>query len=79
MSATNGQVTRHTPLADLAEFLRVDEVAAHLDCSKGTVYEAIRCGQLRHCRIGRLVRIPRDAVRDWATNGHREKVRETTS
>jgi excisionase family DNA binding protein len=55
-------ITRHTPLADLPELLRVDEAAIWLDCSRGVVYEMAKTGELRSVRLGRLLRIPRDEL-----------------
>lgn len=43
--------------------LKVREVAAELRCSKNTVYEAIRAGQLRALRLGeRNIRLTREEV-----------------
>jgi excisionase family DNA binding protein len=55
-------VTRHTPLAELPDPLRVEEVAAKLDCSAGVVYAMARSGELASVRLGRLLRIPRAAL-----------------
>ncbi len=58
-------ITRDTLLADLPELLRVQELAAWADCSKGVVYTSIRCDQLAHVKLGRLIRIPRSALEAW--------------
>ena len=58
-------ITRTTPAADLPELLRVDEVARWAAVGRGTIYEAIRRGDLAHISIGRLVRVPRTAVEAW--------------
>ena len=55
-------ITRHTSLADLPEFLRVEEAAIWLDVSEGVVYELCRQGRLRGVRLGRLLRIPKAAL-----------------
>jgi excisionase family DNA binding protein len=55
------KITRHTPVADLPDPMRVEEVAAKLDVSTGIVYAMVKAGQLGF-RLGRLVRIPRAAV-----------------
>jgi excisionase family DNA binding protein len=56
-------ITRHTPLADLPEFLRCEEAAAFLGVSKGIVYELARRGELPSVRFGRLLRIKREGLR----------------
>ena len=56
------EITRHTPLADLPELLRVEEAAAYLDVSKGLVFEMCRRGDLPSVRLGRLVRVRRDGL-----------------
>jgi excisionase family DNA binding protein len=55
-------ITRHTPINELPEVCRVQEVATVLDCSVGVVYEMIRHGQLAHLKLGRLIRVPRSSV-----------------
>ena len=52
---------------DLPELAQVPEVASVLRCSKGMVYELIRSEALPAIRLGRLVRIHRDAVRALVT------------
>jgi len=55
-------VTRTTPLADLPEFMRIEEAAEIFDCSKGILYEMCRTGAIESVRVGRLLRIPRRAI-----------------
>jgi excisionase family DNA binding protein len=55
-------ITRQTPLADLPELLRVEEVALYLGISKGLAYELARRGELPSVRLGRLLRIRRDGL-----------------
>ena len=55
-------VNRHTPLADLPEFLRVEEAAVWLDCGRGIVYDLAKTGALPSVRLGRLLRISRDGL-----------------
>ncbi len=67
-------ITRSTPLSDLPELLRVPEAAQWADVSAGCIYEAIRQGQLRGVRFGRLVRVPRESLAALVgrngSNGH---------
>ncbi len=44
-----------------AEYLTVDEFAALLRLPRSSVYEAISGGRLEHRRVGRSIRIHRDA------------------
>jgi excisionase family DNA binding protein len=59
------EISRTTPLVDLPELLRVDEVAVWADTSRGTIYSAIAERQLPSIRLGRLVRVPRQGLADW--------------
>ncbi|MFY0390221.1 helix-turn-helix domain-containing protein [Hominicoprocola fusiformis] len=54
-----------TSLDSLPVVLRVDEVKAILRIGRNQCYELIRSGQLRSLRIGRQLRIPRDAVEQY--------------
>jgi excisionase family DNA binding protein len=57
----NGHATigRSTPIADLPQFLTVDEYAAYLGIGRALAYAE---AQTRGVRQGRLLRIPREAV-----------------
>ena len=59
------KIDRFTAPNDLPQLARVPEVAAFADCSNGVIYAAIRCGELAHIRLGRLLRIPRTAIVAW--------------
>lgn len=54
---------RHTPIDDLPELLTVPEAADAVGVSTGTIYSMVRTGTLRCIRFGRLMRVPREAVR----------------
>jgi excisionase family DNA binding protein len=58
-------ITRETPLDDLPELLRVDELARWCDCGTGVIYDSVKTGALASVRLGRLVRIPRSALVAW--------------
>jgi excisionase family DNA binding protein len=57
-------IDRHTALEDLPEYLRVEELAAYWDCSKGVIYEMIRRDRLQVVKLGRLIRIKRDGLKE---------------
>lgn len=56
-------------LDELPAVLDVDVVAAFFDVSTWTVREMIRRGELRSVRMGRLIRVPRQAVAEFLDAG----------
>lgn len=52
-------------LQDLPVTLRVEELMPILGIGRNTAYELIRSGQIRSIRIGRQIRIPRDALLEF--------------
>lgn len=45
--------------------LRVEDLTSILDIGRNTAYELVRCGKIRSIRIGRQLRIPKDALQDY--------------
>lgn len=45
--------------------LTVAETAEALDISRTSAYELIRRGDLPHIRIGRVIRVPAEALMEW--------------
>lgn len=45
--------------------LSVTEAARELGVGKNTAYDLIRANRLPHLRIGRNIRIPRQALESW--------------
>jgi excisionase family DNA binding protein len=45
--------------------LKPRAVAQHLGCTEPTVYQLVRSGELRAIRVGRLIRVPESALRDF--------------
>ena len=45
--------------------LRVEDLMPLLGIGRNTAYELVRCGQIRSIRVGRQLRIPKDAVIDF--------------
>ena len=66
-------VTRHTPYEDLPQFLSVEEFRAFIGIGRSTVYDLLRREELPCVRFGRVVRIPRDALRPYLRLGENEK------
>jgi excisionase family DNA binding protein len=60
---------------DTRETLKVQEVAAILRCGKNQAYELVRSGAIRSVRIGRAIRVTREALEEFkageAANGAR--------
>lgn len=48
-----------------ASMLKVKEVAADLRCAKSNAYELVRSGRLRSVRIGKAIRVPREALEEF--------------
>lgn len=49
-------------LEHMPPILTVEEAAAFLRIKRSTAYEPIRQGQIPSFRVGRFIRIPRDAL-----------------
>ncbi|SHH82869.1 DNA binding domain-containing protein, excisionase family [Sporobacter termitidis DSM 10068] len=45
--------------------LRVEDLTAILDIGRNTAYELVRSGQIGSVRVGRQIRIPKDAVQEF--------------
>ena len=45
--------------------LRVDDLMPILGIGRNTAYELVRSGKIRSIRIGRQLRIPKDAIQDY--------------
>lgn len=58
---------RPTSFDDLPLTLRVEELSPVLGIGRNTAYDLVRSGQIRSIRIGRQLRIPKDAVLDFLT------------
>ena len=56
---------KYRNLHDLPMTLRVEELMPILGIGRSTAYELIRSGQIRSIRIGRQIRIPRDALLEF--------------
>ena len=56
---------KYRDLHDLPMTLGVEDLMPILGIGRNTAYELIRSGQIRSIRIGRQIRIPRDALLDF--------------
>ena len=59
---------RPTSFDDLPLTLRVDELMPILNIGRNTAYELIRYGKIHSVRIGKQLRIPKQALIDYLSN-----------
>ena len=53
---------KYRSLDELPLALRVEDLMPILGIGRNTAYELVRSGQIRSIKIGRQIRVPRDAV-----------------
>lgn len=56
---------KYRDLHELPMTLRVEDLMAILGIGRNTAYQLVRSGQIRSVRIGRQIRIPRDALLEF--------------
>lgn len=56
---------KYRDLHELPVTLQVEDLMPILGIGRNTAYELIRSGQIRSVRIGRQIRIPRDALLEF--------------
>lgn len=59
---------KHRSLDDLPVTLRVEELMPILGIGRNTAYALVRSGRLRSIRVGRQVRIPKNALIEFLEN-----------
>ena len=57
--------TEYRSFDDLPLTLRVEDLMPILGIGRNTAYELVRSRQIRSIRIGRQIRIPKDAVLEY--------------
>ena len=57
--------TEYNFLDELPLVLRVEDLMPILDIGRNTAYELVRSGKIRSIKVGRQIRVPRDAVVDF--------------
>ena len=57
--------TKYRSYDELPLTLRVEDLTSILDIGRNTAYELVRCKKIRSIRIGRQLRIPKDAIQDY--------------
>ena len=53
---------KYRSLDELPLALRVEDLMPILGIGRNTAYDLVRCGQIRSVKVGRQIRVPRDAV-----------------
>ena len=62
--------TEYNSLDELPLVLRVEDLMPILDIGRNTAYELVRSGRIRSVKVGRQIRVPRDAVVEFlSSNG----------
>lgn len=59
---------KYHSLDDLPMTLRAEELMPILGVGRNTAYELVRSGRLRSIRVGRQVRIPKNALIEFLEN-----------
>ncbi len=52
-------------LDDLPLVMKVEDLMPILGIGRNMAYDLVRCGQIRSIRVGRKIRVPRDAVAEY--------------
>ena len=60
--------TKYRSLDELPLTLRVEDLMPILDIGRNTAYELVRCGKIRSIRIGKQLRIPKQALIDYLSD-----------
>ena len=60
--------TKYRSFDELPLTLRVEDLMPILDIGRNTAYELIRCGKIRSIRIGKQLRIPKQALIDYLSD-----------
>jgi len=60
--------TKYRSYDELPLTLRVEDLMPILGIGRNTAYELVRCGKIRSIRIGRQLRIPKQALIDYLSD-----------
>ena len=63
--------TKYRSFDELPLNLRVEDLMPILDIGRNTAYELVRCGTIRSIRIGKQLRIPKDALVEYLSDEKR--------
>ena len=57
--------TNYRSFEDLPLTLTVEEASRILRVGRNTAYDLVRCGKLRSIKVGKQIRIPKQALQDY--------------
>ena len=57
--------THYRSFEDLPLTLTVEEASQILRVGRNTAYDLVRCGKLRSIKVGKQIRIPKQALQDY--------------
>ena len=60
--------TKYRSYDELPLTLRVEDLTSILDIGRNTAYELVRCKKIRTIRIGKQLRIPKQALIDYLSD-----------
>ena len=60
--------TKYRSFDELPLTLRVEDLMPILGIGRNTAYELVRCGTIRSIRIGKQLRIPKQALIDYLSS-----------
>ena len=63
--------TKYRAYDELPLTLRVEDLTSILDIGRNTAYELVRCKKIRSIRIGKQLRIPKDALVEYLSSENR--------
>ena len=63
--------TKYRSFDELPLTLRVEDLMPILGIGRNTAYELVRCGTIRSIRIGKQLRIPKDALVEYLSDENR--------
>lgn len=63
--------TKYRSYDELPLTLRVEDLMPILDIGRNTAYELVRCKKIRSIRIGKQLRIPKDALVEYLSSENR--------
>ena len=63
--------TKYCSFDELPLTLRVEDLMPILGIGRNTAYELVRCGTIRSIRIGKQLRIPKDALVEYLSDENR--------
>lgn len=56
---------KYNSISEMPLTLRVEELMPILNIGRNTAYELVKSGEIRSIKVGRQLRIPRDAIEDF--------------